>query len=430
MRRCILPRAVVAGLALLGGLTRSVAAHSASNSVFYLNKCEKDGPCCVEGYLGLAEGGHVTLNVAGFDPTCGPDLVWGFDEVFFHVVDVSLINGFPASTELNIGTIRVPHPEGVEEMTVSLMQGGGIQLKSTEQRPMLGTVSGKRMTTLAEGVIDGTVRDPRVEAAASGKTLVDPTASSAGTYTAGIDGTALGFGLAFLFGVVFYILFGFLWVRRNGGSWDGPCDHVHGNRLRLCMGSVPCCRREAMVEKMAVLRRSSSISTVSSTLKAFKARWRGGADQVENSDNVQDGAVISRVVSFSSSPKKQPSHPGQNTVVVAYNENEQEGMEDVNIDLPAEPEGSGSPSKARRPKRIGEWRFGLKPIPMRGLESSGTSSSAPVAPSSSTSASVVAAAADAPRAVPSPGGDGANRRRGSLSQRTAAVQQETRGELV
>lgn len=352
------------------------------SGIYYIDSCEENAPCCLDGFIAVAKDGYLTFNLAGFSQYCGKTLNKGFDERTGNLrVQV-------ADTELFAQLVEIPHDaSGTQYMEFSMRENATrMDIRNIGAVRVISSGTATWVVSLEDGVKDGLSRDP-------GMRYVDnPPIDGEGDEQ---DVETMSFIEAAMLAVfctcIAYTVAGFLYTKRGPNKqWDGKWEHVHAEQWREAYVLTKT-KLVQVKDKIQAMRDRGSMSTV---------------DIVVSEDrpapipfSITAKAPLRRDLEQPESPKRSNHHHFE----------------------PRMPEETsfGTPSKARRPSKTG-WFGSVRPPFFGG----GTATSSSVAVSEDV---IVSAAIVSPPPKTS--------RRNSLTRRNdgggnALIVVEERGEWV
>ncbi|KAH9254620.1 hypothetical protein BASA81_007377 [Batrachochytrium salamandrivorans] len=326
------------------------------SGIYYIDSCLENAPCCLDGFIAVAEDGYLTFNLAGFSEFCGSDLRKGFDE------RVGYFKPQPDDPTLLKEEVEIPHPDsGTQYMELSIRNNSGaILFRNVGAVRVISSGSATWVVSLEEGLKDGLSRDPAMR-------VVDlpDDFDYEGAKPSGLPAAAAAF-VAVLCTCVAYFVMGVVYTKRGTeGKWDGEWKHVHSDQWH---------------DVYAIT--AAKLSQAKHAIQQY--RGNGGSQEPENNNPAGRNQVVLPIVSN----KLAAPMPGSPT-------------SGRRMSAPAVGGDFGTPSKARRPSKA-SW-FGTR-APLFFQSSTGTASGAV------TDEIIVATAVLSPPAA-------VNNRRNSLSHR-------------
>lgn len=210
-------KTLVIGLVGMLGLAQA----NLKSGIYYIDSCLENAPCCLDGFIAVADDGYLTFNLAGFSEFCGTDLRKGFDERVGYF-----------KPQLDDPTwlkeeVEIPHPDsGTQYMELSAKNNSAtISFRNVGAVRVIASGTATWVVSLAEGLKDGLSRDPAMR-------VVDlpDDFDYEGAKPTGLPAAAAAF-VAVLCTCVAYFVMGVVYTKRGSeGKWDGQWKHVHSEQ--------------------------------------------------------------------------------------------------------------------------------------------------------------------------------------------------------
>ena len=161
---------------------------------YLLSTCLHDGPCCLQGYVGLEKRGLLSVNLAGFSSECESWLSYGINERVGKFQRLGNSNNF-------VAPFRIPHASAGNQIMQIRFNGDALTLENTGSSKAISSSNTVYLSSLKQGLIDGTVRDPTL---------------GYQDFPPGKD-ASLPVSLSIVFLLAIYFVGGSIWNKRDGG---------------------------------------------------------------------------------------------------------------------------------------------------------------------------------------------------------------------